>query len=45
MFSREFDKALAAGVRIVAAGVTWDNNGDSFFTKLLPVVGNGRWKY
>jgi len=40
MFSREFDKALAAGVRIVAAGVTWDSHGDSYFTKLLPILGN-----
>ena len=27
-------------VRIVAAGVTWDDHGNSFFTKLLPIISN-----
>merc|ERR1719204_1564680 len=40
MFAREFDKAVAAGVRIVAAGVTWNEHGDSYFTKLLPILSN-----
>jgi len=45
MFAREFDKAVAAGVRIVAAGVTWNEHGDSYFTKLLPILSNDQKEF
>ena len=32
-------------VRIVAAGVTWNEHGDSYFTKLLPILSNDQKEF
>ena len=37
VFAEEFSAAVAAGVRVMAAQVVWNENGDCFFGGLLPV--------
>ena len=34
-----------AQVRMVAAGVTWNEHGDSYFTKLLPILSNDQKEF
>jgi len=40
VFAREFEKAVEAGVRVVAAAVRWDSRGDCYFGGIVPVVMN-----
>jgi len=37
IFADEFSKAKQAGVRMIAAKVVWNMNGDCFFEGLLPI--------
>jgi len=37
IFADEFSKAKRAGVRMIAAKVAWNKNGDCFFEDLIPV--------
>ena len=37
IFADEFSKAKGAGVRVIAAKVAWNKNGDCFFEDLIPI--------
>ena len=40
IFAEEFVAAIAAGVRVLAAKIIWNENGDCYFGGLLPIVKN-----
>ena len=40
IFADEFAAAVAAGVRVVAAKIIWNENGNCYFGGLLPIINN-----